>query len=542
MMLFELPTISLGSQNSFPTSGLLGSIFLLLITIYILWKLILPLRKEYGHSRNLDEIVGTDARHWFYGHLPKYGFDQKGVRNSVRRSSKFPVMFNKWFSPVNSSVQVYHPDSAMALLRSRATKDTLIYKFMRPWVGDGLLTSNGEKWHRHRRLLTPAFHFSVLQPYMKVSNECVQTFLGKMQEASGKPFELVENVSLLTLDVLMQCAMSAKTNCQNENNHPYIAAINDLSRHLFIRLENPLYLIGFIWNLSKPGRTFSKACDVVHSLAERVIAERREVLDKLHKETDKSQPEEIAKGIPTFKTRGKNKTLDFLDILLQTKDEDGNGLTDKEIRDQVDTFLFGGHDTTASAISWTLYNLAKYPKYQENCREEVNEVLKDNQDVEWDDLSKLSYLTMCLKESMRMNPPIPMVARRLVEPLTIRSKDHKIEQVTIPAETYSAMDIFALHKNPNVWENPEVFDPERFSRENSKKRSPHAFLPFSAGSRNCIGQNFAMNEVKVVLSHILRNYVLYLDDQTPEPIMQASAVLRSINGIFIKFQPVHEID
>ncbi|XP_076819249.1 cytochrome P450 4F6-like [Clavelina lepadiformis] len=537
-MFFEFIPELLKLQSEFFTFTLLGGILFFAITIYNVWHAILQLWKSYKQAKDLDKIAGTEAKHWFYGHLPKYGFDHNGIKNTVERSSSFPGIFNKWLGPLYSAVQVYHPDTALPLLKSGAPKGCFVYEFMRPWVGDGLLTSRGEKWHRHRRMLTPAFHFSVLQPYMKISNECVRTFLDNMRREIGKPFELVEPVSLLALDILMQCAMSAKTNCQNARGaHPYITAINTLSRHVFIRLENPLYLFDFFWNLSTPGRIFSKACDDVHAYAEKVITERRKVLDDLNAKNEEVKESEFENGMPQFKKRGK-KILDFLDILLQTKDDDGKGLTSREIRDHVDSFLFGGHDTTASAISWTLYNFAKYPEYQERCREEVNDVLKEEKDVKWEDLPKFNHLTMFIKESMRMNSPVPSIGRQLNEPLKIRSTFLPSKEAVIPDGSNIGLDIFALHKNPHVWENPNVFNPERFSRENSAKRSPHAFLPFSAGSRNCIRQNFAMNEIKVVLSQILRKYQVYLDEETPEPIMQTSLILRSTNGIFIKFRPI----
>ncbi|XP_073400491.1 cytochrome P450 4A4-like isoform X1 [Dendrobates tinctorius] len=114
----------------------------------------------------------------------------------------------------------------------------------------------------------------------------------------------------------------------------------------------------------------------------------------------------------------KKRHLDFLDILLCAKDENGQGLSNEDLWAEVDTFMFEGHDTMASGISWILYCMAKYPEPQEKCREEIREVLGDRITVDWEDLGKLPYTTMCIKESMRLFPPVPEVVRQLKEPIT----------------------------------------------------------------------------------------------------------------------------
>ena len=230
------------------------------------------------------------------------------------------------------------------------------------------------------------------------------------------------------------------------------------------------------------------------------------------------------------------RNLDFIDILIQAKDSDGNSLTDQEIRDEVDTFMFEGHDTTASGLSWALYNLAKFPGYQKKCREEVTSVVGSKDDIEWADIAKLQYLTMFLSESMRLYPPVYFIGRKLETDLPLSSKLFKHSKVVLPKGTISSVYIFIHHRNGLVWEDPEVFNPERFSSENKAKQQPLAYIPFSAGPRNCIGQNFAMNEMKVTLGQIIRKFELYLDKETPIPVIEADLILHSLNGIFVKMR------
>ena len=221
--------------------------------------------------------------------------------------------------------------------------------------------------------------------------------------------------------------------------------------------------------------------------------------------------------------------MDFLDILLLARDENGESLTDLEIQDEVETFMFAGHDTTASGISWILYNLARHPEFQEQARGEVDNILKDKSEIEWDDLGKFSYLTMCIKESLRLHPPVPSVSRELTSPLFIGEHE-------IPPGTVVYINIFNLHHNTHIWgENHMEYIPERFLPDNISEMDSHAFMPFSAGKRNCIGQVFAMNELKTTIARILHRFNISLDE-THVVKMEAAAVLRANNGIELHFQ------
>ncbi|XP_077994508.1 cytochrome P450 4F4-like [Glandiceps talaboti] len=329
--------------------------------------------------------------------------------------------------------------------------------------------------------------------------------------------EIFEHVSLMTLDSLLKCIFSQESNCQvDKNQHPYIRGVYALSYLAMTRARFVPYHNDVIFHMSRMGYRFRKAVKSVHDYSKRVIQERKVTLRK----------EEVNK------TKSFRKYIDFLDILLSAKDEGGEGLSDQEIQDEVDTFMFEGHDTTASGISWILYNLAINPEHQEKCRQEADRILtgKDNKQIEWDDLGSLSYTTLCIKESMRIRPPVPIVARRLTSHLTLP------EVGVIPPGTTVIVSIMSLHHNAHVWPEPETFDPLRFLPENTKDRSPYAYVPFSAGPRNCIGQNFAMNEMKVAIAMVLHRFELFpVMDKLPE--RTNNLVLRSINGIHLRITP-----
>lgn len=247
------------------------------------------------------------------------------------------------------------------------------------------------------------------------------------------------------------------------------------------------------------GRRFKELCNYVHDFADSIIASRKQALLK--------DPEQL-----------KKRRLDFLDILLTARDEHDMGLTDMEIRAEVDTFLFEGHDTTASALSWAIYCLAKYPKEQQKVYEEVTDVLKDKEYLEWEDLPKVKYLQLFIKEVMRYHSPVPLISR-------ILTKDTQFGDVMLPEGSVLDVGIVFMNHHPDVWSDHDIFNPERFRDERGDK-DPYSYVPFSAGPRNCIGQNFAMNEQKVILSRLVKRFRIKLDEKhevkpLPEVVMRA---------------------
>uniref|UniRef100_A0A8C5IZ86 Cytochrome P450 n=1 Tax=Junco hyemalis TaxID=40217 RepID=A0A8C5IZ86_JUNHY len=191
--------------------------------------------------------------------------------------------------------------------------------------------------------------------------------------------------------------------------------------------------------------------------------------------------------------------------------------------------MFEGHDTTASGISWLFYCMSLHPEHQQRCREEIQGILGDRDTIEWEDLGKMTYTTMCIKESLRLFPPVPGVSRELSKPVTFP------DGRSLP----KSLVLLRSHQTLTRWSLllPQVFDPLRFSPEKSAQRHSHAFLPFSAGSRNCIGQQFAMNELKVALALTLQRFELY-PDPSKLPIMIPQIVLRSSNGIHLHLKKV----
>ncbi|XP_005406118.1 PREDICTED: phylloquinone omega-hydroxylase CYP4F2-like [Chinchilla lanigera] len=503
-----------------------ASPWLLLMLLGVFWLLTRILTWTYAFYENLQHLrcfPQPPKRNWFLGQLGQVPPTEQGLKFVAQTVRTYPQGFLMWFGPILPVVTLCHPDALRFVLNASvevAVKD-FFYGFLKPWVGDGLLVSAGDKWSRHRRMLTPAFHFNILKPYVKIFSDSTKVMHAKWQRLVSQGstcLDMFEHISLMTLDSLQKCVFSFDSNCQ-EKPSEYIAAILELSALVSKRVDQILLHKDFLYRLTHDGQRFWKACRLVHDFTDAVIQERRHIL--------------LSQGIDDFlKAKAKAKTLDFIDVLLLSKDEDGKELSDEDIRAEADTFMFEGHDTTASGLSWILYNLARHPEYQERCRQEVRELLRgrEPEEIEWDDLAQLPFLTMCIKESLRLHPPVTAVSRCCTQDVVL--PDGRV----IPKGVNCFISIFGTHHNPAVWPDPEVYDPFRFDPENIKDRSPLAFIPFSAGPRNCIGQTFAMAEMKVVLALTLLRFRVLPDDA--EPLRKPELILRAEGGLWLRVEPL----
>ena len=453
--------------------------------------------------------------HWLLGHLlAVYKQDEELYLKSVKEMNK-PANEGKhivltWIGPL-SIVNINHSKLLLKIFKEPKSKD--IYAPLIPWLGEGLLISEGDKWFRNRRLLTPAFHYEILKGHVPVYNSCVSVLLDKWSKSAlqGESVKLFDTLSLMSLDIIMQCAFSFKSDCQATKN-PYVSACYELVHLCTERLLNPLYAFDWLYWLTPHGRKTRRVCNFVHDHSEKVISERKLALES---SSNGAQGELY-------------KYLDFLDILLTAKDDDGKGMTDLEIRNEVDTFMFEGHDTTTSGMSWTLYCLAKYTEHQDKVREEVRNVLMGKERLEYDDLKELKYTTWCIKEAMRLYPPVFNYFRRVTQ-------DTELNSHVIPEGTTICIDAFKIHRNASIWEDPEKYDPLRFQPENMDKHGPYDYIPFSAGYRNCIGQNFAMNEMRVVIGTIVSSFSLKVDVTHKVEILPR-VILRTRNDIKIQLE------
>jgi len=440
------------------------------------------------------------------------------------------------------TVSLVHPDLVGELLKSTVNiAKGPSYHFIQPWLGTGLLTSTGTKWRTRRHLITPSFHFDVLKGFVEVFREqarvLVDVVLSKHADTdSDESVDVFPIVTCCALDIICESAMGQSVNAQADPTNAYVTAVIALSTQIFNRFLSPWQWNDLVYrNLLPSGRAFVANLNVVQSFTRKVI--------EAHIEQQRHASPSSSMDSVTPRQRKV-----FLDMLLAAKDPDGNALSFESIHEEVETFMFEGHDTTAAAISWCLFCLAKDRDYQRRIQDELDTVLGDRRIPAYDDLGELHVLENAIKESLRLYPSVPIIARILDEDLHVDDK-------VIPKGTQVAVIISALHRQPSIWgPDAQEFRPDRFDDRKSQTTSPFEYLPFSAGSRNCIGNNsnslgillylkkkkkkkgqrFAQLEERTVIAAILKTYDVVLDTTKPEPEMSPELILRPVGGINVK--------
>ncbi|XP_058159614.1 cytochrome P450 4A11 isoform X2 [Dasypus novemcinctus] len=387
----------------------LGSIYGLLQVVALLSLVLLLLKavQFYLHRRWLLKAVQqfpSPPSHWLFGHKQQFQKDQE-LQQTLKWAEEFPCAHPRWLWGSRVTILVYDPDYMKVILGRPDPKPDISYRNIAPWLGYGLLLLNGQKWFQHRRLLTPAFHSDILKPYVGIMADSVRVMLDKWEKLiiQNSYLEIFEHISLMTLDTIMKCAFSHEGSIQVERKyHNYIQAVGDLSNLSFSRGRNLFYQNDVIYWLTPEGHWYQRACQLAHQHTDRVTKQRKARLQ------EEGELEKIRK----------KRHLDFLDMLLFAKMENGSSLSDKDLRAEVDTFMFAGHDTTASGFAWILYALATHPQHQQRCREEIQSLLGDETSITWDHLNKLPYTTMCIKEALRIYPPVPNIGKQLSKPIT----------------------------------------------------------------------------------------------------------------------------
>jgi cytochrome P450 len=375
---------------------------------------------------------------------------------------------------------VFHPDAVRRVLAGEADgyrKDNRFYEELRWALGDGLLNSQDERWLRQRRFIQPLFTRRRIAGYAQSMAYEAGDLVARWRPwaVTARPADMHAEMSRLTLRVVGRLLFGSDV----ERAVPVVAeAFPILGEYARARAFSPARLPRG-WP-TPSNRRAARAQRAVYGVCDELIAQRR--------------------AAPTGGD-------DLLSLLVEARN-DGEQLDDAEIRDQVLIFLLAGHDTTALALTFALHLLGGHPDTQRRLRDEVDEVLGDRTPTA-EDFEALAYTTMVLKEAMRLYPPAWGLGRRTVD-------GDRIGGCDIPPGSDIAVSAWVTHRHPDFWEEPERFNPERFEPEREAARHRHAYFPFGAGPRACIGQYFSMLEAVIALAVIAQHYeVSSLTDRVP---------------------------
>ncbi|SDX00556.1 Cytochrome P450 [Hydrobacter penzbergensis] len=350
------------------------------------------------------------------------------------------------------------------------------YGFIRFLLGNGLLTNNGDDWLKHRRIIQPSFHQKSMGYAWEVMLMETQTLIKSFGDRMV--IDLNTEMAILTVNIVGKSFFGMDT--------------QDRVRKLRQELEN----------CQKHG----------HSLLRMPINYPEWILDiPIFKKLDKALKNVHATIDSFIEERNANMGIknDLLELLMELKYEDTNEkMSFKQIRDEVLTLIVAGHETTTLALAWTFFELSKNKHVQDACRDELTSIVRDAQDLTYEKLNKLTYLTCVIHESLRMYPPAYLFARTAI------NEDY-LGDYYVPAGKNVVINLYGLHRHPEFWSNPHEFMPERFEKFDYSGINKFKFMPFGAGPRGCLGVHFAMTEMKIILCSFLLKYRIELADQSP---------------------------
>lgn len=369
------------------------------------------------------------------------------------------------------------------------------------FLGNGLLTSDGDYWLRQRRLIQPGFHRKRLEGLATVMNDEIARFLDRLEEKVGlnPTIDMSHAMMELAFRVVARSLFSA--DLPEEKLIELSRDITELQAFI-IRLIRQPYLE---WWFKLSGKTdfHLQMAARSRSVVADIIRQRRQS-DAVHD--------------------------DLLQMLLDARYEDsGEGMTEEQLIDESLILFVAGHETTANALAWTWHLLSQHPDAVQGLRDEHQRVLAGRLPA-FDDLPSLEYTLQVIEEAMRLYPPAWITDRVAVE-------DDVVDGVHIPAGAMIALSIYGVHHSEKYWDAPESFRPARFSKENKATQHPYAYLPFGGGPRLCIGNSFALMEMQLILVQMLRRFeVEAVPGQTILP--QALITLRPKYGLQMKLMKI----
>lgn len=415
-------------------------------------------------------------------------------------------LYRAWMAefrtPFFRSFLLNQPDLVKTLLKGRPgdfPKSGRIGEGLRPLLGNSVFLTNGEVWKRQRRIIDPAFEGGRLKdafPAMWAAGEAaVERLEGR---ADGRPVEIEAEASHAAADVIFRTLFSIPIE--------HAVASEVFSRFRAYQRAQPILNLAAFLPLPRwmprfyPRGTRANAARI-RGLIRRLTTGRRAEIDAGR------APDDLATKIMT--------TVD---------PETGQGFDTGEMVDQVAIFFLAGHETSASALAWTLYLMALYPEWQEKVAAEAGALAP-----EFGAVSKLRISRDVFREALRLYPPVPMMVREASCPERFRDRD-------VPQGAQLVLSPWHLHRHERLWENPDGFDPDRWQSANGKQCQREAYIPFSAGPRVCTGAGFAMVEGPLLLSMLLRRYrVERVEGRDPVPV--AHLTVRAKDGIWLRITP-----
>jgi len=405
------------------------------------------------------------------------------------------VLYFSW--PIKSYL-FFHPNDVKHILKDnfKNYKKSETYKELYPLIGKGLVTSEGNFWRRNRRVVAPEFTLKKVGSYQGKIVSVTANMLDEWENNIGK--EVIKDISNDVMQLVFQIASEVLMGSDSKKLAPDVAqSLNYFMERFIKRVYSIIKLPDIILT---PGALRSKKS-----------------ISKLDK---------IMQKIIDLNRNSSSKDVNVLTRLMNAHYDDTNSrMNDKQLRDEIMTLMMAGHETTGNAILWTCYLLGKHPNIQDALYEEIDSVL-GRRNPDNTDLENLQYNKMIILEAMRLYPPVPGVSRQSIA-------EDKIGNINIAPNTKVEVSMYVTHRHPEFWDDPEKFEPDRFSAKNLESQIPFTYFPFGGGDRACIGGDMAMLELQLIMAMIIQRFKIEISQNFktyPHPTIS----LKPSNGVKVK--------
>lgn len=443
-----------------------------------------------AHHEPIPRMPG----HVVLGNLQEFRADRAGMQLRVARELPEIAGLRIGFFPaviIGSPVLAHE---VLAVKHASFVKAPGLAIFLKPLLGRGLLTSEREMHARQRKLLAPAFAHKRISSYASIMAERSERFAAALLSgASSRVVDMSDEIMRLTLEIVGKTLFDTEVGSDAD----------EVGEAVTVAMQCAMSQLGSLFPIppfvpTPTNLRNRRAVAKLDAILYRIIRERR--------------------------ARGDDRG-DLLSMLLATHDEDGGSMTDQQIRDEAMTLFLAGHETTANALAWALYLLARNPEARSRVEMEVDAL---GRAPSYDDLKQLPWTLAVMKETMRLYPPAYILARRAVEQVSIGP-------YVIPKNTVVLVNVLGIHRRPDLFASPESFMPERFMGDLEKQLPRCGYMPFGAGPRICIGNHFALMEGHVLLASLLRRLRFVLLSETPVEV-DPLVTLRPRGGVKMRVE------
>ena len=431
---------------------------------------------------------------------PRYGRDPLASFEADWRAHG--DLFSSKVVPGYRILFAVHPDAVERILRthqSRYPKARNITKALSLALGGGIVTSEGDRWRRQRRMMQPTFHQEALNAFLPIMARQASTFSESLaRRGPGTALDVTDAMQRLTLTILGECMFGPLDAEQTER---FSRVFRGVAQFIDDRVTSPLHAP--LWMPTPKHLRYRRDKRVLDEIALELVRRRR--------------------------AQGDDGPPDLLWAMIRARDEDsGAGFDDEELRDQIITLLVAGHETVSVTLSWAIHRLTQQPETLARLQDEVSFLTGP---VTPADLPKLGYATQVIRETLRLYPPVWSIPREAAE-------DDELDGYAVRKGTLVFVGTMFTHQHPEFWDAPQSFDPDRFEEAQIAKRHPYAWYPFGAGPRACIGEAFALQEATLILASLAARLDLKAASTgliSPDPTF----TLRPKGGLRVLVSPRH---